>query len=461
MLDSHAPISTATSHSEFSSSTAGDENVEDSFNPHGASVDTSRIIRADYSNPVYTSLASQAQECWRSDDTLSKHYHECGLAVVGNKGKRGWEYVEKSRKNVAGGPSKGSIRHFVEKEPENNDESVQVLEDAEAIRKVMYTGGDSGEAGYVNWRSGWADAGAAMTETRKKVTTVAHRQQRRLWKRGNAERLLFAESPTSSTGHPRRRIKGVGLSDGSEIQAELVILALGAWSGALLDLRGRVEASGQVLAYVPLSSSEAQSLRKMPVLLNLGTGMFAIPPHPSSSTNPHLKIARHAYGYRNPTVITDSSTGLSPGASRTVSLPSSHFSPIPPEAEHECRAFLASLVPWLADRAFKTSRLCWYADTPEGNFLVDYHPDIDGLFLSTGDSGHAFKFLPILGDEVVKAVEGRLEEGLRRCWRWSEETKGFQGTEDGSRGGTKGTILEAEMKRDLRLGQRRNNGSKL
>ena len=460
MLDSHAPISTATSHSESSSATAGDEDVEDSFNPHGASVDTSRIIRADYSNPIYTSLASQAQECWRSDDALSKHYHECGLAVVGSKGKSGWEYVEKSRTNVAEGSGKGDVRQSEEKEPGGKAESLQVLEDADAIRKAMKTGGDSGEAGYVNWRSGWADAGAAMTETRKKVTTLARRQRRKLWKRGNAERLLLTISPTSSASHSKQRIRGVGLADGSEIQAELVILALGAWSGGLLDLRGRVEASGQVLAYVPLSSSEAQSLRKMPVLFNLGTGMFAIPP-PRSSSNPHLKIARHAYGYRNPTVITDSTTSSSPGASRTVSLPSSHFSPIPPEAEHECRAFLAALVPWLADRAFESSRLCWYADTPEGNFLVDYHPDIDGLFLATGDSGHAFKFLPILGDEVLKAVEGRLEEDLRRCWVWPKETKGFQGTEDGSRGGMRGTILEKEMKRDLRTEQRRNNGSKL
>ena len=428
--------------------------MEDSFNPHGASIDTSRIIRADYSNPIYTSLASQAQECWRSDDALSKHYHECGLAVVGNKGKSGWEYVEKSRINVAEGSGKEGIRQFEEKEPGDKAESVLVLEDADAIRKAIDTGGDNGEAGYVNWRSGWADAGAAMTETRKKVTALAHRQRRKLWKRGNAERLLLASPTTSSTAHPKQRITGVGLSDGSEIQAELVILALGAWSGALLDLRGRVEASGQILAYVPISSSEAQSLRKMPVLLNLGTGMFAIPPNCSSS-KPQLKIARHAYGYRNPTVVTDSTTSSSPGASRTISLPSSHFSPIPPEAEHECRAFLAALVPWLADRAFESSRLCWYADTPDGNFLVDYHPDIDGLFLATGDSGHAFKFLPILGDEVVKAVEGRLEEGVRSCWLWPDEKKGFQGTEDGSRGGMRGVILEEEMKRDLKKGAKK------
>ncbi|KAL8795434.1 MAG: hypothetical protein Q9195_002023 [Heterodermia aff. obscurata] len=424
--------------------TAVGHDIEDSFNPHGASIDTSRVIRADYSNPVYTSLASQAQERWRNDDALSKHYHECGLAVVGSKGQNGWEYIEKSKHNVANGAPRTQDQGSIH-------ENVQTLENEAAIQKILCTdGGSSGEAGYLNRRSGWANAEGAMLTTRTRVTALARTQARPLWQRGQVSRLLFAPQNL-----PSPRVIGVQLIDGIALHAELTILATGAWTPSLLDLRGRLEASAQVVAYISLSGPEAQRLRTMPVLLNFATGMFAIPPPPSSSSptapNPHLKIARHAYGYRNPTPIHD----------RVASLPAAQFSPIPPEGEDACRGFLAGLVPWLAERPFSSTRLCWYADTPGGNFLVDYHPEVEGLFLATGGSGHAFKFLPVLGERVVEALEGRLEGGLRDCWRWVGAVEGFEGTEDGSRGEGRG-VLGVEMARGEGGGEgRRGGGSKL
>lgn len=452
MLDTHAP-STTDPHSGSTSRPEDAETVQDSFNPHGASIDTSRIIRADYSNPVYTALASQAQERWRSDETLSKHYHECGLAVVGTKGQSGWEYVELSRRNVSRDLDRATgkttpWRHKNE-DLHGGENDVQVLENEEAIKRVLGTDGASGEAGYINWRSGWADAGAAMSAIRRRVAALAHQQQRTLWRCGKAERLLLANTDS------KPRVTGVQLSDDTSLDADLTILATGAWTGSLLDLRGRVEATGQVLAYIPLSPSEAQTLENMPVLLNLASGMFAIPPS-ISSPNPHLKIARHAYGYRNPVTVSNSNSEDS--TSRTISLPSSHFSPIPPEAEYACRTFLSTLVPSLANRPFESTRLCWYADTPEGNFVVDYHPEIDGLLLATGGSGHAFKFLPVLGKRIIEVVEGRLEDSLRACWRWPQEKKGFVGTEDGSRGGVKRAVLAEELTRKSRMDGKRNRG---
>lgn len=205
----------------------------------------------------------------------------------------------------------------------------------------------------------------------------------------------------------------------------------------------------QVLAYVSVNEEEKERLKYMPVLLNLSSGMFAIPPVDNASASPAtqekgtanwaVKVARHAFGYANPTTV------VPEGEDIVISLPAKTFSPIPAEGEKACRSFLQKTIPWLGDRPFSSTRICWYTDTPTGDFLIDYHPEYEGLFLATGGSGHGFKFLPVLGDKIVRAVEGRLEEELRELWRWQgERVLPFKGCEDGSRMGDWGMVLEEE-----------------
>lgn len=91
--------------------------------------------------------------------------------------------------------------------------------------------------------------------------------------------------------------------------------------------------------------------------------------------------------------------------------------------------------------------------SPQGDFLVTYHPDHPNLFLATGGSGHAYKFFPVLGDKIVDALEGKLEEDLQRLWRWPAQrttTTSFV-TKDGSRSGRKDMILKEEYARGLKL----------
>lgn len=253
-----------------------------------------------------------------------------------------------------------------------------------------------------------------------------------VFERGEARKLLLEEGRNDDASiKAKRRVIGAILDNGSQLLADLTIVAAGAWSGALLDLRGRAEARGQVVAYVPISVAEKEALSKVPVLLNLSTGMFIIPPvRDPISGSWVVKVARHSYGYGNPTSVTSPE-----GDSIATSLPAAQFSPIPAEGEKACREFLRESIPWLGGRAFSATRLCWYTDTPTGDFLIDYHPQYEGLFLATGGSGHGFKFLPVLGDKIVAAIEGILEEELAVLWRWRDErVENFRGTEDGSRG---------------------------
>ncbi|KAG7103993.1 L-pipecolate oxidase like protein [Verticillium longisporum] len=116
-------------------------------------------------------------------------------------------------------------------------------------------------------------------------------------------------------------------------------------------------------------------------------------------------------------------------------------------------------LPQLHDRPFAAERICWYTDTPTGDFLVDYHPGWRGLFLATAGSGHGFKFLPIIGDHVVDCVEGRRPEAFDDKWRWRgvertdddvEQVYEHIVTEDGSRGGKSGLVLAEELTKNRR-----------
>jgi len=231
--------------------------------------------------------------------------------------------------------------------------------------------------------------------------------------------------------------------------ADLVILATGAWTGSLVNLQGRATATGQVLMYLTLTEAEQERLGKMPVLLNMSSGLFIIPP-----SNRVLKVARHAYGYSNPTTILDPDGS---GTSITVSLPlTTYTSPhqtVPPEGEAACRAALRSMIPSLADRPFEKGRICWYTDTPSADFLITYHPEWEGLFLATGGSGHGYKFLPVIGERIVDCVEGNCPREFREKWCWPKKgvNEGEVVTEDGSRGGKRGLVLEVEMVKGTKL----------
>ncbi|CAG8145876.1 unnamed protein product [Penicillium nalgiovense] len=186
-----------------------------------------------------------------------------------------------------------------------------------------------------------------------------------------------------------------------------------------------------------ISDEEQRELENLPTILNFATGIFIIPPRDNL-----LKIARHAYGYRNPVEVPV------PGASGSmvVSLPEKGV-PVPFEGQDAFRFALRQLLPRFAEREFVNTRICWYTDTPTGDFIVSYHPDHEGLFLATGGSGHGFKFFPVIGDKIVDALEGTLDSELSKMWKWPEvavpDGEDFNG--DGSRSGEKRAILKDEL----------------
>jgi glycine/D-amino acid oxidase-like deaminating enzyme len=123
------------------------------------------------------------------------------------------------------------------------------------------------------------------------------------------------------------------------------------------------------------------------------TGWYGFPALPDG----RLKIGHHGPGRR-----------VHPDEPRTV---------LPQEIEN-VRHFLEASLPSLADAPIAATRLCLYCDTFDGDFWIDHDPDRPGLVVAAGDSGHGFKFAPVLGRLIADVVERRPNPWKARfAWR--------------------------------------------
>lgn len=425
-----------------------------------SSIDSSRIIRADYADAAYAALASAAQQAWRRPGADSiggeGRYSESGFVLVADdeppriRNARGLEV--KSGMGFARDAYVNALAHARHAGPgKDGEQEVQLLDSRAAIAKATTTGAELGDWGYLNRGSGWANAERAMAWLYENVKATG----RVKFVSGTVARLEIDAG--------QRKVVGAKMLDDKSIRAELVMVAAGAWTPSLVDLRGQAVATGQVLGYMDITPEEQARLGQAPVLMNMTKGTFLIPP-----SNNVLKIGLHGYGYQNPKKMTSCLTVPKPTSIRaandqeqffpeiSVSQPLTHLDDpslwMPASGERALRNGLRAMVPWpsVAERPFSANRVCWYTDTPTGDFLVAYHPYWSGLFVATGGSGHGFKFLPVLGEHIADSIADKCTPVLKEKWAWKEVTDVERAivTEDGSRGGQAGLILKTELRKN-------------
>jgi glycine/D-amino acid oxidase-like deaminating enzyme len=76
------------------------------------------------------------------------------------------------------------------------------------------------------------------------------------------------------------------------------------------------------------------------------------------------------------------------------------------EAVERAQRFLGERFPALADAPLTESRVCQYANTSNGDFLIDRHPDDRNVWLIGGGSGHGFKHGPAVGEYAAAQILG-------------------------------------------------------
>ena len=337
--------------------------------PTAASTDISKVVRMDYgADELWTELGRKSLERWPGWNRESGQplFHNDGFLVLSRAPMQpgGFEF-ESFKLLTAQGDKLARL----------NSSLIAARFRAWAAERYP--------DGYLNPTGGWAESGRvigwlAQKARREGVPVV--------------ERCAFARLLENGS-----QVVGVQAQDGREFRADLTLLATGAWTPTLLpELADVMWATGQPVLHFRVAHPAEWQAPRFPVwAADIGrTGWYGFP----ALADGTLKVANHGPGRR-----------VHPDAPREVS----------PADEPRFRAFLRDTFPSLADAPLIGTRLCLYCDTFDGNFWLDHHPQRPGLFVAAGDSGHAFKFAPVLGDLIADAVE-RQQQGATRRFSWRE-----------------------------------------
>jgi sarcosine oxidase/L-pipecolate oxidase len=416
-------------------------------NPRAANYDTSRIVRHDYAHPAYAALAAESQTLWQGSWGENNRFTYQGFLKMGegssmraqmqpSQSINQVKHSYASSLKISGGDSK--VVQILDSPaqiysrlgfPERSEHKAPITDEAIALR------------GYINNNGGWADSAASMAWLRQQVLN----RNRIIKVVGEVDSLI------ESTEGTHRTVHGVKLRGGQEIRADLTVVAAGAQTSKLVGMEGLCNAYSEVVAYIKLTDEECAEMqrRDMPVLVNVDLGVFALGPDHEGQ----FKVARCGrggyeemqqlagghIGARKPIVEVAKPSGYEFGwCSEETDVNEESLDPNHTASLADYRSFLgqifnnpdhagADTLAKISLRPFKKIRTCWYNDTKSNDFIIDYHPTCSSLFIATGGSDHAFKFLPTIGKRILAIMLPDSETGrsanqsfsaeLRKLWK--------------------------------------------
>jgi glycine/D-amino acid oxidase-like deaminating enzyme len=349
--------------------------------PHAlaASTDISKAVRAAYgTDEDYTALAERSIKLWRqwNEEFSTKLYHEVGVMFV-------------RRRKIEPGDFEYESLKLLEKRGLKvvRMDTPQLWKGFPAWNSELY------RDGLFEIEAGYAESGRAVAMLIKRAQSAGIKL---------CERAKF-----SQVDQRDRRVHGITLDGGQQIAADFVVMAAGAWTPYLLPFtKTFFRATGQPVFHLQPSKPELFAPERFPVFgADITTsGYYGFP----INRDGVMKIANHGSGRE-----------MSPDSSDRV---------VTSDDETGLRQFLASTFPALVNAPIVYTRVCMYCDTHDGHFWIARDPEREGLVVAAGDSGHGFKFAPVLGEIIADAVEGR-DNPLLEKFRWRPEVRAGTGTD--------------------------------
>ncbi|KAF3768150.1 hypothetical protein M406DRAFT_39184 [Cryphonectria parasitica EP155] len=346
--------------------------------PLSAANDLNKIIRGEYEDPFYTDLALEAMTEWSTNPVFAPHYHQVGylLANSASAPEKSKKSLSTSLKSVETHPAwKGKIT------------PVQTREDIRAAAPAL-NGPMDGWVGYFNRFAGYAHSANALASVYKAVASLGGVIHCGL----TVTELL-------------QKCIGVKTRSGKSFSADIVVLTVGASLASVLPQVGpQVTAKAWSVAHVQLTKEQADQLAGIPVTYARDLGFF----FELDLETLQLKVCPFGGGYTNRVSIHGSNHSLPPQINDFI----------PAQDEQKIRNLLRETLPDLAERPLICQHICWCADSADSDFIVDFVPGVQRLVVASGDSGHGFKMLPIIGRFIQVLVEEGNQKLVR--WRWKE-----------------------------------------
>ncbi|PYJ27167.1 MAG: hypothetical protein DME89_10185, partial [Verrucomicrobia bacterium] len=326
--------------------------------PLAASTDISKAVRAAYgADEEYTELAERSIERWRkwNQQFGTRLYHEVGVMFVRRQEMKPGDFEHESFKTL-----------------EKRGHKVERMNAPQLWKRFPAWNPELYRDGVLEIEAGYAESGRAVAM---------------LIQRAKSAGVKLCEGATFSQLNERdNRVSGIALNDGQQIAGDFVVMAVGAWTPYVLPFTKKFfHATGQPVFHLKPSTPELFAPERFPVFGAdiTTTGYYGFP----INRDGVLKIANHGTGRE-----------MSPDSPERV---------VTSDDENNLRKFLASTFPSLTDAPIVDTRVCMYCDTHDGHFWIARDPEREGLVVAAGDSGHGFKFAPVLGEIIADAVEGK------------------------------------------------------
>jgi glycine/D-amino acid oxidase-like deaminating enzyme len=338
-----------------------------------ASTDISKAVRAAYgADEEYTELAERSIKRWRdwNKEFGVELYHEVGVMFVRQQQMKPGDFEYESFKIL-----------------EQRGHKIERMNSARLWKRFPVWNPELFRDGVLELEAGYAESGRVVAKLIERAKSLGVELR---------EGVRFSELDNGDD-----RVKGIVLDDGKRIPGDRVVMTAGAWTPLLLPCtRKFFRASGQPVFHLKPPQPELFAPERFPVFgADISTtGYYGFP----LSREGVVKIANHGPGRE-----------MSPESSNRA---------VTPQEEQNLREFLSSTFPALAVAPVAYSRVCMYCDTNDGHFWIAPDPERPGLTVAAGDSGHGFKFAPVLGEIIADAVEEKPNPLLQK-FRWRPEVR--------------------------------------
>lgn len=345
-----------------------------------AACDANKIVRCEYNKEAYTRLAIEALALWRTDALFMRSYVECGRVMVTPSHHAGRiQYEQQGIANLRKYGHGSRYEYW-----KGGDEL--------ARRFVGFAHNNVPSNREVKWNP---DCGLGRSSH-----TLVHVYE---FLKDRGVRFVFGE-----------RGRAVSLASGAVTTAtgeiftgDKVVVALGASTGALVNLHNQQSATGLFVTHVQLTAEEIPLYANNPVVYDGNMGYF-FPPDETG----RIKLCLNGGGVKHETEAFGACASLPRFCASDT---------IPVERVGEVRAMLSQYLPKLENRPLLDSKVCWIGDTLGGEFLIDAVPYLDRVYVATGDSGHGYKFFPNIGHYICQAINGGIKDReLAAMWSWKD-----------------------------------------